>query len=197
MEYYFPRYVCAYNASPHILILDKLVISRLKIEANQQNLRTLKAKGAKTPKGKAPKELKTPKGKAPKVPKATKAPKVTKAPKAPKAASLTILHINDHHSHLEQEDFDLRGDSVPPSLAASVDRLRVYYGGFPRLVSLVKKIEEEEENPILKIHAGDAVTGTSFYSLFKGNADAAMMNRICFDAFCLGNHGKIYRTIVI
>ena len=192
MEYYFPRYVCAYNASPHILILDKLVISRLKVEANQQNLRTLKAKGAKTPKGKtstkAPKATKTPKNKA------TKAPK---APKSPKTASLTILHINDHHSHLEQEDFDLRGDSVPPSLAASVDRLRVYYGGFPRLVSLVKKIEEEEENPILKIHAGDAVTGTSFYSLFKGNADAAMMNRICFDAFCLGNHGKIYRTIVI
>ena len=176
MEYYFPRYVCAYNASPHIL-LDKLVITRLKIEANQQNLRTLKAKGAKTPKNKA-----------------TKAPK---APKSPKTASLTILHINDHHSHLEQENFDLRGDSVPPSLAASVDRLRVYYGGFPRLVSLVKKFEEEEENPILKIHAGDAVTGTSFYSLFKGKADAAMMNRICFDAFCLGNHGKIYRTIVI
>ena len=167
------------HASPHILIilLDKLVIARLKIEANRQNLRTLKkVKGTKTPKG-------------------SKAPKTTKAPKASKAVSLTILHINDHHSHLQQEFFDLEGDSVPPSLAGDVDRgLRVYYGGFPRLVSLVKKIEEEEENPILKIHAGDAVTGTSFYSLFKGSADAAMMNRICFDAFCLGNHGKIYRT---
>ena len=53
---------------------------------------------------------------------------------------LTILHMNDHHSHLEQDDFDLRGDDVPPSLT-DVDRLRAHYGGLPRLVSLVKNIQ--------------------------------------------------------
>jgi len=29
-----------------------------------------------------------------------------------------------------------------------------------------------------------------FYTLFGGYADADMMNRICFDAFGLGNHGR-------
>ena len=67
-------------------------------------------------------------------------------------------------------------------------------GGFPRLVSLVKNIEASTEN-VLKFHAGDAITGTSFYSLFKGKADADMMNRICFDAVGLGNHGKFLLAI--
>ena len=27
-----------------------------------------------------------------------------------------------------------------------------------------------------------------FFTLFKGEADAALMNEVCFDAFALGNH---------
>ena len=41
---------------------------------------------------------------------------------------------------------------------------------------------------LLKLHAGDAVTGTLYYTFFKGEADAKMMNTICFDAFEPGNH---------
>jgi 5'-nucleotidase len=40
----------------------------------------------------------------------------------------------------------------------------------------------------LKVHAGDAVTGTLYYSLFEGEADAQLMNEVCFDAFAPGNH---------
>ena len=27
-----------------------------------------------------------------------------------------------------------------------------------------------------------------FFTLFKGEADAALINEVCFDAFALGNH---------
>ncbi len=43
---------------------------------------------------------------------------------------------------------------------------------------------------VLKLHAGDALTGTLYFNRAgaDGEADAAMMNTVCFDAFTLGNH---------
>lgn len=106
--------------------------------------------------------------------------------------SLTILHVNDHHSHLTADDFDfdVSGLDLTATANAAGDPLgevSVTYGGFPLLVSLFEQLEGESEN-VLKLHAGDAITGTLFYTLFAGRADAAMMNRVCFDAFGLGNH---------
>ncbi|NNC78964.1 MAG: NAD nucleotidase [Acidimicrobiales bacterium] len=91
---------------------------------------------------------------------------------------LKIIHINDHHSHLNPDsgDLDLGGAST-----------RVSLGGFPSVVTKMKELEVTADN-VVKVHAGDAITGTLFYSLFKGEADAAMMNEICFDIFELGNH---------
>ena len=104
---------------------------------------------------------------------------------------ITILHMNDHHSHLSAEDFDFDTSSLNLSTTveggAAVEEVEVTYGGFPMMVSLFESLEAESEN-VLKLHAGDAITGTLFYSLFEGEADAAMMNQICFDAFALGNH---------
>ncbi len=96
--------------------------------------------------------------------------------------SLNILHINDHHSHLESDDIglDLAG--------AETD---VDFAGFPRVVAKFAELENQLEDAgenVVKIHAGDAITGTLYYSLFKGEIDAALMNEICFDAFALGNH---------
>ncbi|MCB9765171.1 MAG: NAD nucleotidase [Alphaproteobacteria bacterium] len=98
---------------------------------------------------------------------------------------LTILHINDHHSHLADATFDFDVSSL--GLSAGVDLVAVRYGGFPRLISLFAA-REAASNNVLKLHAGDAVTGTLYYTLFDGEADAAMMNLVCFDAFALGNH---------
>jgi len=92
---------------------------------------------------------------------------------------LTILHINDHHSHLLPDngaDLILDGKST-----------RVSLGGFPRLVSKFKERSAAKKN-VLKLHAGDAITGDLFFTLFKGEADAALMNEVCFDAFTFGNH---------
>ena len=95
------------------------------------------------------------------------------------SADLTILHINDHHSHLQA---DGRMD-----LTLAGERTRVRSGGFPALVTKFKDLAAQNKN-VLKLHAGDAITGDLYYTLFKGKADAALMNEICFDAFALGNH---------
>ncbi|WP_070966565.1 NAD nucleotidase [Vibrio sonorensis] len=91
---------------------------------------------------------------------------------------LTILHINDHHSHLEPSSQKLK-------LAGQSTYAEV--GGFPALITALEQRTEANEN-VLKLHAGDAISGTLYYALFKGEADAAMMNHACFDAFALGNH---------
>ncbi|MDP4302111.1 bifunctional metallophosphatase/5'-nucleotidase [Leptothrix discophora] len=91
---------------------------------------------------------------------------------------INIAHINDHHSQLEPiANTQLTLDGV----ATQVD-----LGGFARLTTLFKA--QAGTRNLLKLHAGDAVTGTLYYTFYKGEADAKMMNTICFDAFELGNH---------
>ena len=100
-------------------------------------------------------------------------------PPAPVAGlEISITHINDHHSNLEpHRDFELVLDGVPT---------RVEAGGFPRLTTLFRASAQLPN--LLKIHAGDAMTGTLYHTLYNGEADAALMNTVCFDAFELGNH---------
>lgn len=94
------------------------------------------------------------------------------------ALDLRILHINDHHSKLDA--------TGPVSLNLGGVDTQVEIGGFPRLVT---KFNELQNSNTLRLHAGDAITGTMYYSLFREELpDALMMNQVCFDAFALGNH---------
>lgn len=108
-----------------------------------------------------------------------------------KAIDLTILHINDHHSHIAADTFDFDVSDLSLSAKAEndaqINEVEVTYGGFPMLVSLFEQTAANSNN-VLKLHSGDAITGTLYYSLYKGEADAAVMNQVCFDAFALGNH---------
>ena len=95
------------------------------------------------------------------------------------AGEIKIVHINDHHSHLKPDgrmSLNLGGKST-----------RVKSGGMPSVVAKIKDLQNKNHN-LLKLHAGDAVSGSLFFTLFKGEADAALMNEVCFDAFALGNH---------
>lgn len=120
-------------------------------------------------------------------------PQGEQGPAAPtaQAIDLTILHVNDHHSHILPEDFDFDvsalGLSAMTETGDAVAEVEVTYGGYASLKSLFDTISGQKEH-VLKLHAGDAVTGTSFYTLFNGVTDAAVMNEVCFDAFVLGNH---------
>jgi 5'-nucleotidase len=106
--------------------------------------------------------------------------------------NITFLHMNDHHSHFDELSFDITDPAfLSPDLTVSTSELRIYYGGFPRLASLMKLREDEGTlagSPVVKIHAGDAMTGTVFYTFFGPDMDAAAMNAIGFDAFVPGNH---------
>lgn len=94
--------------------------------------------------------------------------------------TVNLLHINDHHSHLEEDGADV-------DLGTSGGAFDYAFGGFPRVAAKIAELESSVENPV-KIHAGDAITGTLYYTLFKGEADAELMNDVCFDMFALGNH---------
>jgi len=97
----------------------------------------------------------------------------------PAPQTLRILHINDHHSRLAADDGQV--------LQVEGKELEVVLGGFPRVVSAFAQLHASEI-PTLKLHAGDAITGDLYFTLFQGEADADLMNQICFDAFEVGNH---------
>jgi len=98
---------------------------------------------------------------------------------------LTILHINDHHSTLESKSKTLK---LSTGGASAVD-VAVDAGGFPRVTAAFEELAKGSAN-VLKLHAGDALTGTLYFNRAGGDgeADAALMNTVCFDAFTLGNH---------
>lgn len=111
------------------------------------------------------------------------------------ALNLTILHMNDHHSNLEQDDFDVEVVDLPFNLSdSSIEEVSIPYGGFARIKSYLDKSTMMGNNT-LKLHAGDALVGTPIYSIFQVQADAAVMRELCFDAFCLGNHVRIRYTL--
>lgn len=106
-------------------------------------------------------------------------------PDAPKPDyRLAILHINDHHSNLDESDASLRLRTGSGDTRTSVT---VKLGGFPRVTAAIAELATRHDN-VLKLHAGDAITGTLYYTLSEGEADAALMNRVCFDAMAVGNH---------
>lgn len=95
-----------------------------------------------------------------------------------KPLELNIAHINDHHSQLDAfSATELTLDGVAT---------QVEMGGFARQTAMFKSVAGTKN--LLKLHAGDALTGSLYYTFFKGAADAQMMNTICFDAFTPGNH---------
>ncbi len=96
---------------------------------------------------------------------------------------LTILHINDHHSHLDSEAIILELETAP----GRREDITVDMGGFPRITAAIHDLEKQSANP-LKIHSGDATTGDLYFTLSEGRADADLMNTVCFDTMTLGNH---------
>jgi 5'-nucleotidase len=91
---------------------------------------------------------------------------------------LRILHMNDHHSRLgaERMKLSLEGRTV------------LIEGGSFALAAGYIRQREQAGGAVLKLHAGDALTGDLFFTLFRGQADADLMNSVCFDAFAVGNH---------
>jgi len=83
------------------------------------------------------------------------------------AYTLTVLHTNDIHSHLDVDDKGRYGSARVKGVADSIRATR------PHTVML---------------DAGDMLAGTIFYSHYKGEADGTTLNMLGYDAATLGNH---------
>lgn len=83
------------------------------------------------------------------------------------AERLVILHTNDTHSQIDPLDNGT--------------------GGIARRKALVDSVRAAEKN-VLTVDAGDAVQGTMFFTLYRGEVEHKAMNDIKYDIAILGNH---------
>lgn len=83
------------------------------------------------------------------------------------ADNLILLHTNDTHSQIDPNDSGL--------------------GGIMRRKALIDSIRAAEPNVIL-IDAGDAVQGTLFFNLYKGEVEYRLLDELGYDYAVLGNH---------
>ena len=96
------------------------------------------------------------------------------------AYELHIAPINDHHSNTRP---------LPATLTIDGESIGVSLGGFARLATEWNDFEQREPD-LLKLHAGDAITGTPDDKFFKGEPDTRAMSVVCFDAFVIGKLAK-------
>jgi len=95
---------------------------------------------------------------------------------------LTILHMNDIHSHLlgfpnaDYTPFTIEDDDTIGGIARVATKVNEIRGA--RALSAI---------PVLLLDAGDFTMGTLFH-LLEGAAEFGIMNHLGFDALTLGNH---------
>lgn len=88
---------------------------------------------------------------------------------------LLVLHTNDTHSCIMP---------VNPNLA---DKSVAGRGGFLRRIAMLER--ERAVNPdLLLFDSGDFSQGSPYYTLYKGDVEVELMNRMGYDAVVIGNH---------
>lgn len=88
---------------------------------------------------------------------------------------LVILHTNDTHS------------CIMPLSENLSDTMLAGRAGFLRRIAMLK--EERRKTPdLLLFDSGDFSQGSSYYTLYKGDVEAGLMNRMGYDAGTIGNH---------
>ena len=89
------------------------------------------------------------------------------------AQDLTVLHMNDTHSHIDpQRSGEYIGRGGVIEQAAFIDSVRVADG----------------KRNVLLLHAGDFGQGTSYFTELNGDIEIDVLNSLGFDVVCLGNH---------
>lgn len=104
---------------------------------------------------------------------------------APQQLELTILHLNDFHSRV----LPINRVDVLCSEREIADRQCV--GGAPRLAARIRGLRAElqaQNRASLVLFGGDEFQGSLFYTHYKGEVEALVMNAVGYDAMALGNH---------
>lgn len=88
---------------------------------------------------------------------------------------LTILHTNDTHSQIK------------PLSANLADTMKAGRAGFIRRIAMLQ--EERQKDPdLLLFDSGDFSQGSPYYTMFRGDVEAGLMNMMHYDAGTIGNH---------
>ncbi|AFV75580.1 5'-nucleotidase/2',3'-cyclic phosphodiesterase-like hydrolase [Thermus oshimai JL-2] len=90
------------------------------------------------------------------------------------AFTLTLVHTNDTHAHLEPVELTLSGKKTP-------------VGGVARRVALFDRLRVQAKNPLF-LDAGDVFQGTLYFNQYRGLADRYFMHRALYRVMALGNH---------
>ena len=104
--------------------------------------------------------------------------------------SLIVLHTNDNHGRFEETD--THGFMCFPNDAQAGK----CFGGMARRATIIKQIRSQEKN-VLLLSGGDVLTGTLWYSVYRGNATRDFMNKLGYDAMvskdinCIKNRAEI------
>lgn len=88
--------------------------------------------------------------------------------------TITLLHVNDTHSHL---------DAFGPKDA----NLNGTLGGIARAATVIGTVKATEPN-VLLLHAGDLFQGDPFFNTYFGVPEFQLMLQLGFDAMAVGNH---------
>ena len=109
--------------------------------------------------------------------------------------SLYLAHINDTHSHFEPTPLNITlpisDPNNGPDNSLQSPSVMIPCGGYAMIASALKhqrKKAKEQKIPSLFLHAGDSFQGSLYFSCFKGEANATLLNTLMPDAMTIGNH---------
>ena len=88
--------------------------------------------------------------------------------------TITLLHVNDTHSHL---------DAVGPKDV----HLEGTLGGIAKAATVLSTLRASEPN-VLLLHAGDVFQGDPMFNTYYGVPEFQLMAQLGFDAMAVGNH---------
>ena len=94
---------------------------------------------------------------------------------AKKQKQLVILHTNDTHS------------TILPVNSQLPDTMKAGRGGFLRRIAMLKE-ERAKEPDLLLFDCGDFSQCSAYYTMFKGDVEVGLMNKMGYDAVTIGNH---------
>ena len=97
--------------------------------------------------------------------------------------TLTILHTNDTHAHIEQYD----GSTTTCSEETEAEGGCI--GGVARRATEINRWRDGENGAnVILLDAGDQFQGTLFFNEYKGAEAAQFMNELGYQAMAIGNH---------
>src|SRR5512139_209417 len=102
----------------------------------------------------------------------------TASPAVAQPQQVTLLHVNDTHSHLAAwgpKDANLDGT----------------LGGLPKVTTIVAA-QRAADPDLLFVHAGDFMDGDLLFNEYRGVPELQLLKSIGLDAIALGNHEFAY-----